>query len=270
MTSPICRTPKRIYAWSIASLFLLTTAVLGQGGGGGMPGGGGGGGGSFGGSGGGNFGGGGGGNFGGGAGGGSSSGSSTNFAPQSQIGSVQSLGTSGSRYGGRLGGNNGGVSASNVFGPYYAEPMAGGISSTGSTRTTTFGSPLFQTTTTTTRFTASTGGYTTGTSSSSALANTRMTQGPAYSVAIGFQPQLATPVQLQSDVQQMLAGSLSLAPQRDIRVAMNGPVVVLRGSVASDQDRQLAEGMVRLTPGISDVRNELVVRNAAAPVARQP
>jgi osmotically-inducible protein OsmY len=247
-----------MFGWSIAALLIMGGSVLAQGGGGSM-----GSSGLGGGSSGGSFGGGAGG-FGGNSSGNSSSASSNNIAPQSQIGMIESLGANTSRYGGRYGGSQGGVSQSNVFGAYYAEPLAGGISSSSSTRTTTFGTPLYNTTTsTTTRLTASTatGGYA-GSTGTSAAGNYRMTQGPAYSVGLGFRPPAVAPAQVQTDIQQILATSMSLSPQRDIRVEMSGPVVVLRGNVASERDRHMAEGMIRLTPGVRDVRNELTVSGA--------
>lgn len=44
-----------------------------------------------------------------------------------------------------------------------------------------------------------------------------------------------------------------------IRVVTNGPVVLLNGSVGSETERLTAEGMVRMTPGVADVQNNLVV-----------
>ena len=69
----------------------------------------------------------------------------------------------------------------------------------------------------------------------------------------------AGPSQLQSEVTQVLARSTSLSPTRDIQVNVEGPMVVLRGTVASPHDRSLAEALVRLTPGVENVRNELQV-----------
>jgi len=42
----------------------------------------------------------------------------------------------------------------------------------------------------------------------------------------------------------------------------SGPVIVLRGSVATDHERRLAEALVRLTPGVRDLVNELEVRGS--------
>jgi osmotically-inducible protein OsmY len=49
-----------------------------------------------------------------------------------------------------------------------------------------------------------------------------------------------------------------------IQVSMEGRTAVLTGSVASDRDRKLAEGLALLEPGISAVQNELVVADAAS------
>ena len=38
-----------------------------------------------------------------------------------------------------------------------------------------------------------------------------------------------------------------------------GNVIVLRGKVASEDERRLVEGMVRLEPGVHDVQNDLEV-----------
>ena len=49
-----------------------------------------------------------------------------------------------------------------------------------------------------------------------------------------------------------------------IQVSMQGRTAVLTGSVASDRDRKLAQGLALLEPGISAVQNELVVADAAS------
>ena len=93
-------------------------------------------------------------------------------------------------------------------------------------------------------------GYGTGT-------NTR--RAAAYTTSPGFDYRAAGPNIVQGEVQGILTRSTSLSPNRDIRVAVEGPVVVLHGTVASEQDRRLAEGLVRLTPGVHEIRNEMTV-----------
>lgn len=53
-----------------------------------------------------------------------------------------------------------------------------------------------------------------------------------------------------------------------VQVSMVGRTAVLRGSVSSERDRELAAGLAMLEPGISAVRNELVV-DASRPRAEE-
>src|SRR5262249_21035357 len=46
---------------------------------------------------------------------------------------------------------------------------------------------------------------------------------------------------------------------KDITVSVNGPAVVLEGTVPSARDRRLAEALIRLTPGVYEVQNKLKV-----------
>jgi osmotically-inducible protein OsmY len=78
-------------------------------------------------------------------------------------------------------------------------------------------------------------------------------------VAVGFAPRQAAPSSLQADLTQALARSSALADSRGIQVALVDSVVVLRGKVANEHDRRLAEGLVRMSPGVHAVRNELQV-----------
>lgn len=101
---------------------------------------------------------------------------------------------------------------------------------------------------------------------------------PAYASVLGFSPSSgsgpggtsAAPSALQTSLQQMLTRSAGLQSSPNIQVVMEGATVVLRGSAADDHDRRLAEGLVRLTPGVHDVRNELQVRTAAGAQAPPP
>ncbi len=79
-----------------------------------------------------------------------------------------------------------------------------------------------------------------------------------------------TAAAVRTDLQGVLVRSSSLPSARDIQVAMDGSVVVLRGPVSNDDERRLAENLVRLTPGVHDVRNELQVRETAPPPTPVP
>jgi len=55
---------------------------------------------------------------------------------------------------------------------------------------------------------------------------------------------------------QLNRSSMWKAPP-SITVEVIDGLVVLRGRVADPDDRRMAEAMVRLTPGVREVRNEL-------------
>jgi osmotically-inducible protein OsmY len=70
---------------------------------------------------------------------------------------------------------------------------------------------------------------------------------------------------MQLSLQDVLARSTSLSPNRSIRIDVVGQVVVLRGMVPTEHDRRLAESLIRLTPGVRDVRNQLQTLEALPP-----
>lgn len=78
----------------------------------------------------------------------------------------------------------------------------------------------------------------------------------AYTATLRFPGPIVTPVQMQSSVQGVLERS-SMISNRGLAVAMDGGAVVLRGRVKDEDEARLVEGMVRLTPGVRDVKNEL-------------
>jgi len=68
------------------------------------------------------------------------------------------------------------------------------------------------------------------------------------------------PLQMQADVRSALTETTVFPAGRNVSVAVNDQQqVVLTGTVASERDRMMAEGLVRLTPGVQFVRNEIVV-----------
>jgi len=76
---------------------------------------------------------------------------------------------------------------------------------------------------------------------------------------------------LAGRIARLLERMPQIMKRSPIRVTVVGETAILRGRVASSRDRELAENLVRLEPGIWEVRNELVVeespRVAAAPAA---
>src|SRR5262245_39024837 len=81
---------------------------------------------------------------------------------------------------------------------------------------------------------------------------------------LGFQPTAGAntaPLPKLNTAFTKVSGLTKLGP---IEATLEGTTAVLRGRVATEADRQLAEGLARLEPGVGAVRNELVVGSAAA------
>jgi BON domain len=70
---------------------------------------------------------------------------------------------------------------------------------------------------------------------------------------------------LAAEVKGVITRSTALRSNGDIQVGAQGSEVVLKGTVADDRQRQLAEALIRLTPGVREVRNELQVRETVPP-----
>jgi hypothetical protein len=163
-----------------------------------------------------------------------------------------------------------GIAASNLLGSYYANPLASGLPS-GSTQPR-FGSPLY-TITTVNLSTTGTGGVGgqnrggTATTSSSAYAGSSsvgIRRAPSYTTTIGFEFRPPSVSSMQTSLQQTISESSSLPSRSGIVVAVDGDTVVLRGTAGSERERRLAEALLRLSPGVYDVRNNLEVRETAS------
>ena len=163
--------------------------------------------------------------------------------------------------GGGLYGNSGqstnAFGATNAFGRYYFNPLAPGAPNAQSTNN--FSQPIYGGAT---GFQGGTQNYNSPGQNNSNYQSNMYPGGtgarrPAYVVGLGFGYRPPGPGVTQTDVEQILARSTGLNPNRAIRVAVDGPAIILRGTVASDYDRRLAEAMIRLSPGVYEVRNEL-------------
>jgi osmotically-inducible protein OsmY len=73
---------------------------------------------------------------------------------------------------------------------------------------------------------------------------------------------------VQTDLQSIIDRSSRLPSRSRIAVSYDGSVVVLRGEVRDEKERRLAEGILRLSPGVREIRNELTHPGQAA--ARLP
>ena len=89
---------------------------------------------------------------------------------------------------------------------------------------------------------------------------------PAYVTVLGdtVAPVRTDLLRARADLQDVIARAGRLPSRGNIRVLTDGSTVVLRGNVGSDHERRLAEALVRLTPGVRNVRNELVTPEGTA------
>jgi hypothetical protein len=79
----------------------------------------------------------------------------------------------------------------------------------------------------------------------------------AYSAQVQFKPEPVQAGPLYADLRGTLDRSTMLSNPRGVAVLVNGNTVVLRGVVRDEDEARAIEGMVRLTPGVREVRNEL-------------
>jgi osmotically-inducible protein OsmY len=76
---------------------------------------------------------------------------------------------------------------------------------------------------------------------------------------LGFQPSAPASGRVGAQITGQLNKVQGLSSVGPINVSLVGQTAVLRGTVASEADRQLAEGLVRLAPSVQGVLNELEV-----------
>jgi BON domain len=87
----------------------------------------------------------------------------------------------------------------------------------------------------------------------------------AYTSTLSFKTTPISMPQLQADLRATLDRSTQLSNPRGLEVKMDGKIVVLSGTAASDDERRLAEGLLLITPGVRTVRNEIKVVEAPKP-----
>jgi hypothetical protein len=176
--------------------------------------------------------------------------------------------TSGGARGGAGSSSYPGVSTNNPFYSYYVNPFAVGLPSTSgfststtATKSVAFGTPLYTTTNTSNSMgTANISGTNQGYPGANSIGTRRA---PAYTTAVAFEITRVKPTVVQSQVQSMLSKSSKILSKDTIVVALDGDALVLRGLAKDDHERRLAEALVRLTPGVRNVRNELAVPEIA-------
>lgn len=159
--------------------------------------------------------------------------------------------------------------ASNIFSGYFANPYyQGRITATSNQAPGGFGAPLFGTGTGAVRSggTARTGGAAgrTNTNNQSGIVIPLQVQ-MAYAAEMRFASAPVAPAALTADLRGALTGTSMISNAKAIQIDIDaGNNVTLRGTVADDDERRLAEGLVRITPGVRAIKNELTIGKATA------
>lgn len=83
------------------------------------------------------------------------------------------------------------------------------------------------------------------------------------SISVGFDFPHPAPPQLSTTLARRMEESPGIENRSTIQVAIEGRTAILRGEVATEHDRALAERLALLEAGIWAVKNELVVAAAA-------
>lgn len=175
-------------------------------------------------------------------------------------------------------GRSSAVNASNILSSYYANPYSVVSTQTTGSRTTVeranapFGQPLYAISTgsagrtnTAPRGTATIGGRrgTTGGSSFTGgeadftIPGNTGSRYPHVATIVQFKTSTPAADQVLRDVRGIIDRSSSISSKGNIAVTVEGRNVILRGKVANQEERRHVEALLRLTPGVGDIRNEL-------------
>src|SRR5262249_57986395 len=79
----------------------------------------------------------------------------------------------------------------------------------------------------------------------------------AYSAQVRFDAPPAAPAAIFTDLRGTLDRSNMIANPAGVQVLVEGNNVTLRGAVKDEDEARMIVGMVRLTPGVREIRNEL-------------
>jgi hypothetical protein len=219
---------------------------------------------------------------------GSSGGGFTGSTSRSGTGSFSGGGFTGSTANGGGTTSGSGANGANSYGVtsfmgrYYGNPLSIGVPTTSSTGSQylrtfpeqlTFGSPLYGnaslTTPTPMTTRATTNPYQTSNIYGSAVTNQASPYGGASTAGTRrAPPYIAVPVfdrapkpsaaAIQTNLQDVINRSTRLPSRNGINVSLENGFVVLRGRVRDERERRLAETVLRLSPGVYQVKNELI------------
>ena len=162
--------------------------------------------------------------------------------------------------------------AANLLQKTYVNPYAQGVAAGNTTGSTTatkaFGTPVLFVATTTAKY--NTGSSTIATvNSNSGQGFTTLTEPKSipYSTSLSEDvPYVAhVPSAMQTKLAGVLARSTMLADRGQMRVDVEGNVIVLSGSAKTANQRRLAEYLVRMEPGVTEVQNRIQVTGSPNP-----
>lgn len=151
------------------------------------------------------------------------------------------------------------IQASNFLGPTFANPYYSGLlvnTRSGTSNPGGFGDPTFGKATgaTATARTGGTGGTFTADPGGQIVQLPRQI---AYTAQLKFTPPTIPAPRLQADLRGLIDRAGLTVPAGSVQVLVDGTSVVLRGTVRDDDEARLVMGVVRLTPGVSRITNEL-------------
>jgi hypothetical protein len=173
-----------------------------------------------------------------------------------------------------------GVSQTNLFRQYYQNPIAQGLKPPGQSsmtniQTSTFGMPSYGTQNLLQNTSSMNTGMTGSATAFTPIGNTSGLKVLAVSVGNSVRPAPgpAVPIysgRLHGEAHAAIQRSSALSDKHAIQVSVEDRTVVLRGVVNDERERRMAENTLRFTPGVSDVRNELVIGTPPPANARRP
>jgi len=153
--------------------------------------------------------------------------------------------------------SNQAISPSNVFqytyGAVYYQGRAG--ANTSSNNPGGLGTPLFTLSSGTTN---RRGGNSTAINDSGGVM-VPLPRNIAYPAQIKFARQPINTDRLQADLRGTISRSSSLSNPAGVQVQVVGNNVTVRGTVRNAEEARLVEGLIRLTPGVGIIQNELAV-----------
>lgn len=86
----------------------------------------------------------------------------------------------------------------------------------------------------------------------------------AYTAQMQFPTPPVAPTRLQTDLRLAIDGTSMIANPKAVQIITDANNnITLRGTVKNDEELRLVEGMVRLTPGVGDIKNELTATGAS-------